>query len=64
LIISIYILIKQSLRKTACQNLSNRWEDDVSKDATKLLNTKNWHMAARHRSDSRKKTDDTTATAK
>jgi hypothetical protein len=31
--------------------LRNRWEDRSWKDATKLLNIKNWRTAARNRSD-------------
>jgi hypothetical protein len=32
-------------------------EDEVQKDATKLLSTKNWCEAAKHRDDWRKKTE-------
>jgi hypothetical protein len=34
----------------------NRWEDEVRKDGTILLNMKNWRTASRHRNDWRKKT--------
>jgi hypothetical protein len=48
------------LKKTIIQSLGNKisdwkaeekWEDEVRRHASRLLNTKNWRAAARHRSD-------------
>jgi hypothetical protein len=39
----------------------NRWEDEVRKDAAKLLSMKNWFPTTRHRSDWWKKTGETMA---
>ena len=35
----------------------NEWEDEVLKGVPKLLNTKTWRTAEKHRGDGRKKTD-------
>lgn len=48
-------------QRMACQMPRNRWEAKVWNNVNKLLNTKNWHAAATHSSDWRKKTGESMA---
>lgn len=54
-------ILEGSFRGWPARKRRNRWEAKVWKNAERFLNTKNWHAAARHSSDWRKKTGESMA---